>query len=120
MDIETKAENLRALIEDRLRIKGRTLSHAIRKAGRLLPKWARTEARYVVQAAEMMRHPKLRLTVDEARVAKAHDDLVAHLNSIDPVERRKTQTLRILGTISFNLILIATAFIIYLVWRGYV
>lgn len=120
MDTATAAENIRALIEERLRLKARTLSHGVRKAGRLLPTWARREARYIVQAAEMARHPKMHARIDDARVAKAHDDLTEYLKTIDPTEQRKTRVLKTLGAISFNLILVVAAFITYLVWRGFV
>ncbi|WP_296418697.1 hypothetical protein [Pseudooctadecabacter sp.] len=120
MDTETAAENIRALIEERLRLKARSLSHGVRRAGRLLPPWARREARYLVQAAEMARHPKMQARIDDARVAKAHRDLTEYLTSIDPKEQRKTRILKVLGAVSFNLIVVVAAFITYLVWRGFV
>lgn len=39
-DVNKYAEDLRAVIEDRLLVKGRSLEHALMRAGRLLPKWA--------------------------------------------------------------------------------
>ena len=114
------AEEVRQLIEDRLRIKALTLDAAVRKAGRLLPGWARRDARCLVQAEEMSRHPKLHRQIDAPRVAKAHENLTRHLTDVDPNERRKTRILGILGVISFNLILIVAAFVAYLVWGGYV
>ena len=66
-----------------------------------------------------MAHPKLRLMIDESKVAKAHTSLVAHLKTIDPSERRKTRVLGVLGVISFNLILVFAALMAYLMWRGY-
>ena len=117
---ENHAEEVRLLIEDRLGIKGKTLERAVARAGRLLPKWAQRDARYLAQAEQLMGHPKLRLMVDEAKLTKARAALVEHLKSIDPAERRKTKLLGTLGVISFNLILVVAAFITYLVWQGYV
>lgn len=114
------ADEVRTLIEERLRIKARTLEKALSKAGRLLPKWAQREGRYLVHAQQFMSHPKLHLMIDAAKVEKAHKALVEHLKTIDPSERRKTKVLSILGSISFNLIVIAGALVGYLVWRGYV
>ena len=114
------ADEVQSLIEERLRIKGRTLEKALARAGRLLPKWAHREGRYLAQASQLMGHPKLRLMIDEAKVVKARDMLVAHLKAIDPKERRKTRVLGVLGVISFNLILVFAAFMVYLVWRDYV
>ncbi len=114
------ADEVRNLIEERLRIKGRTLEKALTRAGRLLPNWAQREGRYLARATQFMDHPKLRLMIDEAKLKKAHGSLVAYLKSIDPVERRKTRILGTLGVISFNLILVATAFVSYLIWRDFV
>ena len=113
------ADEVHSLIEERLRIKGRTLEKALARAGRLLPKWAHREGRYLVQATQLMEHPKLRLMVDEAKVLKARDMLVTHLRSIDSKERRTTRVLGVLGVISFNLILVFAALMAYLLWRGY-
>ncbi|HCP80156.1 MAG TPA: hypothetical protein DIT67_00665 [Octadecabacter sp.] len=114
------ADEVQNLIEQRLRIKGRTLEKALARAGRLLPKWAHREGRYLVQASQLMNHPKLRVMIDDAKVVKARDMLVTHLKTIDPKERRKTRVLGVLGVISFNLILVFAAFMVYLVWRDYV
>ena len=114
------ADEVRNLIEQRLRIKGRTLEKALSRAGRLLPKWAHREGRYLAQAMQFNDHPKLRLMIDQAKVEKAHKALVAHLKTIDPSERRTTRILGVLGVISFNLILVVAAFVTFLIWRGYV
>lgn len=113
------SDEVRVLIEKRLRIKGATLEKALSKSGRLLPKWAHREGRYLAQACQFMGHPKLRLMIDESKVSKAHRTLVAHLKTIDPAERRKTQVLGLLGVISFNLIIVSIALISFLNWRGY-
>lgn len=118
--VDRYAEQVRHLIEERLRIKGRTLEKALSKAGRLLPKWAQREGTYLVHAQQYLGHPKLRLMIDEAKVTKAHRALVAHLKSIDPKERRKTRILSLAGAISFNLLFVIGAFIFYLWWRGFV
>lgn len=117
---QSYAEEVQALIAERLKIKGRTLEKALAKAGRLLPKWAHREGRFLVQASTMMDHPKQRMMVDAGKVDKAHQALVAHLKSIDPADRRKARVLGTLGVISFNLILVVAALITYLWWRGFV
>jgi len=114
------ADEVHRLIEERLRIKGRTLEKALARAGRLLPNWAQREGRYLARASDLMDHPKLRLMIDEAKIEKAHMSLVTHLKTIDPSERRKTRILGTLGVISFNLILVTIALISYLIWRGFV
>ncbi|MCF2905297.1 hypothetical protein L0666_09870 [Octadecabacter sp. CECT 8868] len=117
--IHRQSDEVRTLIEERLRVKGRTLEKALAKAGRLLPKWAQREGTYLVHAEQYLGHPKLRLMIDEAKVAKAHQTLVEHLKSIDPKERRKTRLLQLAGAVSFNLIIVLGAFIFYMWYRGY-
>ncbi len=114
------ADEVRGLIEERLRIKGATLEKALSRAGRLLPKWAHREGRYLAQATQFTEHPKLRLMIDAGKVEKAHNALVDHLKTIDPAERRKSRILGTLGVVSFNLIIVVVAFISFLIWRGYV
>lgn len=118
--IQTYADEVKRLIEERLRVKAHTLEKALSRSGRLLPKWAQREGSYLVHAQHYMGHPKLRLMIDDAKVQKAHAALVAHLKTIDPSERRTTRILGILGVVSFNLILVVAGLIGYLMWRGYV
>jgi hypothetical protein len=113
-------QEVRALIDARLRVRGRTLEQQLKRAGRLLPAAMQREGRYLVQAETFMDHPKLGRMIDAAKVETAHRRLVAHLKSIDPAERRKTRLLGIAGVISFNLIVVSGALIGWLVWRGYV
>jgi hypothetical protein len=70
--VEKYTDEVKRLIEQRLRIKSATLDKALSRVGRLLPTWAQREGRYLTQATQVMAHPKLRLMVDEAKVEKAH------------------------------------------------
>ncbi len=117
--VDTYAEEVRRLIETRLRLKARTLDRALSKAGRLLPKWAHRDGAYLADAQRYLNHPKLRLMIDEAKAEQAYKALISYLETIDPKERRKTRILGTLGVVSFNLILVVAALIGFLVWRGY-
>jgi len=117
--VEKYTDEVKRLIEQRLRIKSATLDKALSRVGRLLPTWAQREGRYLTQAAQLMAHPKLRLMVDEAKVEKAHKTQVEHLKTIDPVQRRKTRVLGTLGVVSFNLIVVVVASVSFMIWRGY-
>lgn len=115
----SRAEEVRALIEERLGLKGRSLDQALRRAGRLLPRRVRRSGAYLVQAERAMGHPKLSRMIDEAKVEEAHKSLVSHLKTIDRTERRTTRILGALGVVSFNLIVLAAALIGVLMWRGF-
>lgn len=118
--IEKQVETVRRLLDERLRIRGRDLSHQIRKAGRLLPRPVRNDLTYVAEAKRMLTHPKLRLMVDEAKVEAALDRSVVYLKTVDPSERRKDRLLGMAGVVAFNLIVVAAVLIGVLIWRGYV
>lgn len=118
--IEKQAETVRRLLDERLRIRGRDLSHQIRKAGRLLPRPVRNDLSFVSEARNMLTHPKLRLMVDEAKVEAALERSVVYLKTVDPSERRKDRLLGMAGVVAFNLIVVAAVLIGVLVWRGYV
>ena len=67
--LQSQVDEIRKLMETRLRIRGKTLAQQVRKAGRLLPRNMRRDATYLVQAETVMAHPKLSRMVDGA---KAH------------------------------------------------
>jgi len=114
------ADEVERLMAERLRIRGRDLSRQIDKAGRLLPKAVRRDARYLAEAARLAPNPKLRRMIDVDKAARAHAVVTAHLATIDPKVRARTRLLRILAVIAFNVLLIGGLLIAYLVWRGVV
>ena len=118
--LHNQIEEIRTLMWERLRIRGRDLGHQVRKAGRLLPKRQRRDGAFLAQAAVLVQNPKLARMVDESRVQRAHDDMVAFLKTVDPKDRAKGKLLGILGVIAFNLLLIFAVGVWYLWSRGLV
>lgn len=108
------------LLDRHLNVRGRSLDHALRKAGRRLPAALRRDGQVLVEASKRAGHPKLRHHVDAAEVARAHAALTAHLRGIDPGDLRKGRGLDILGTLLFNLIVLFSLLVAFLVWRGLV
>ncbi|PHQ81095.1 MAG: hypothetical protein COB65_10520 [Thalassobium sp.] len=113
-------EEIRTLMRDRLRVRGRDLGRQVHKAGRLLPKRQRRDGAFLAQAAVLAQNPKLARMVDEDRVRRAHDDMVAFLKTVDPKDRAKGRLLGFLGVIAFNLLLIFAVGVWYLWARGLV
>jgi hypothetical protein len=72
---KAQVDEVRKLMETRLRVRGKTLDQQVRKAGRLLPRAERREATYLAQAATVLDHPKLSRMVDPMKVAAAHGRL---------------------------------------------
>lgn len=115
-----QAEDIRRLIEERLGFKGKTLSHALQKAGRTLPRWARRAAQELSNAALREDHPKLSRQTDPAALARLHADLVTYLERIDPKERRMTALVRQLSVIAINLLIFLGLLLAFLAWRGFI
>ena len=103
-----KSESLARLLHDRLGIRGKTLSVKLRRAGRLLPRFARRAGAEVAQVETMMSHPRLATLVDAERFNHAATILGDHLQGIDPKERRKSRAVQLLASIVFNLALLGT------------
>ncbi len=119
MDIDARAERLRAALETALGVKARSYGAALRKAGRRLPKPVRRQADVVARAHAIDGHPKLRRTIDMDAVARAEADLLAHLKTIDRADQRRGRLLGLAGVIVFNLLVVAALFVSWLVWSGY-
>ena len=118
--VEARAERVAKLIEERLGVRGRGLETKLRRAGRMLPNWVRREAERIVEARRLVQHPKLMRQTDPQALERAAERCERWLKSIDPWERRKDRILGFLAVNAFNLIVIAAAFVAFLVWRGYV
>ncbi|MFV2034264.1 MAG: hypothetical protein ACC631_03990 [Halocynthiibacter sp.] len=99
--IEAKAEEVFELMGKRLPVGGKTLGQRTRKAGRLLPRGIRQEARFLAEAADLSRNPKLVKMIDPGRVDRAHLACLRHLQNIDVAERRRTYFLGVLSSIGF-------------------
>ncbi len=106
------------LFEQRLRVKGPTLSRQVDRAGRLVPRRLRAEARYLAEADLLAQNPKLYRMVDMAHARRAHDALTEWLRGVDPKASRRARMLDRLTLIAFNLLLLAVALVGVLVWRG--
>lgn len=117
-DITAKAEELRLALRAKLNVKGRDFPKSVDKAGRLLPARLRKQAAVIVKAQGLGGHPKLMRMVDISAVNRAHSEISDFLEGIDPRERRRNAVLRMAGGIAFNLLVVLTCFVIWLVWSG--
>ena len=113
---QDKTAELSQLLQERLGIRGKFFSVKLRRAGRLLPRFARRAGGEVAKAEAMMVHPRLAALVDADRFARAATILGDHLKDIDPKERRKTRALHLAASIVFNLALLGGA--VYAVLRA--
>lgn len=111
---------VRQLMDERLRLHGRSLEAQVRKAGRIVPRGLRREAQYLVHVEMLAQNPKLLRMIDPVKAARAHAALVAWLSGISRNEIVKTRLTSIGAVIALNLLLIGGAIVALLVWRGIV
>lgn len=118
--LQSQVDEIRKLMETRLRIRGKTLAQQVRKAGRLLPCNMRRDATYLAQAETVMAHPKLSRMVDGVKARQSHARLSEFLAKIDPKDRAKGKLLGWLGSISLIAIVVFIGVVTVLVQRGIV
>jgi hypothetical protein len=100
-------------------VRGDGLETKLRRAGRLLPRWVRRDAALLVQAERVAGHPKLRMQIDASGLDAAYRHCDGWLRGVDPNERRKDRVLGLLAVNAFNLLLLTTGFIVWMVWSGH-
>ncbi|TMM55410.1 hypothetical protein [Sulfitobacter sabulilitoris] len=120
IDITGKADHLRRAIEAHLGVRGRDLDHALRRAGRRLPRRVRAQAQMIARAERFGGNPKLERRLDATRLAAAFDAVDRYLAQVDRADLRRARLIGILAVIAFNLVVIFALFVIWLRWRGYV
>lgn len=111
--------DVKALMAEKLGMKGRSLPQAVRKYNHRLPRGLRRDAVRLAEASHLAGHPKLALTLDNAALEAAADRLLTHLKAIDLKDRRKGAILGLLGALSFNLIVVFVLLLVVLIWRGF-
>ena len=120
LDIAGKAADLQRQLHAKLGVKGRSLEHALSRAGHRLPRGARARGMEIVAAQKLASNPKLARRLDAPALKAAYDGLSAHLGAIDVADRRKGKLLSLAGSIAFNLLVVIVGFLVWLWWRGYV
>lgn len=117
--VKQMADRVAGLMEERLRIRGATLSDKLGRGGRLLPRRVRSSARLLADAAERAGNPRLAAQLDHARIAAAYDDCLRHLQPIGSAARVRNTILDASAMLAAVAIVTAALVISVLVWRGY-
>lgn len=106
------------LMHDRLGTDARSLVRALPRARRRLPRRIYRQAQTLARAEPMATHPRLRRTLDDARLGAAASEVRAHLEKIDLADRRLGWWLGVLGGLVFNLLALTVLLVVVLRWRG--
>lgn len=107
------------LMRDKLRAGGgEGLAEAVKRGGRRLPHALRQQARFLVEQEVLWENPRLRRTIDPARVQKAQEALTRHLEALDPWDAFVGRVIGILAPLMFNILLIFAGVVVWLVATG--
>lgn len=120
MALQTRADHLAQLIEDKLGTRGQGLEAKLARAGRSLPADLRRELGYVVSALQMQTSPRLVRQIDWPRIDHAFDAAEAYLRRVDPWDRRKGLAINWLAGNALNLVIVAALTLAVMAWRGLV
>lgn len=118
-EVQRMADEVAALMAERLRIGGRGLEAKLRRGGRALPRRIRQEAQLLARAAAGARAPKILHQMDHARIAAAHAACVAHLRPLGAAGRRWAALRNFAASVSLAGIATFAMVVGVLVWRGY-
>ncbi len=120
MTMQQMVDDVRAGLQDRLRVRGRSLDAQIRKAGRLLPRRVRADAIYLAQGVGLVQNPKLAKMVDMGKARQAHRNVMAHLESVDIAAQRRNAALNLVASIAFALLATGVLLLFVLWQRGFI
>lgn len=120
LTLQQMVDEVRAGLEAKLRVRGRTLDAQIRKTGRLLPRRVRRDATYLAQILPLSANPKLARMVDTAKAKQAHRNICDFLESIDVGAQRRSAALNLVASIAFALLVTGVLLLFVLVQRGFV
>ena len=118
--IAARADRVKSALEKAFGVRGRSLSVAVRRTGRRLPKKVRADVQRIVAAQSAGGHPKHLRQVDSAALERAEIHVLQVLGGIDRADARKARLLGIAGAIAFNILLVLIGFVVWLVWAGHV
>lgn len=118
-DITAKSQTLLRLLRAKLGVSARDLEQGLRRAGRRLPGRVRAQGARVVAAQKMAGNPKLARQLDPREFSRAYAEVSAHLAAIDVADRRKGRLIGLAAVVAANLLIVITAFLFWLSWRGY-
>lgn len=115
---ETNAA-LAKLMDERLRLRAPGgLAIKMKRGGKRLPHAQRKLGTYLVEQEETWQNPRLRRTIDAARVEQAQTDLRRYLKTLDPRDAFMGRVVGILAPLMFNILIIGIGLVIWLVATG--
>ncbi len=119
-DMAARSHRLRALLQQKLGVKGRDLSQSLRHAGRRLPRGLRNRGAALLRAEALARNPKTARQVDATAVQRDYEAMRQYLEGLDVAHMRRTRLLSVTAAVAANVLAVMVLFVAWLWWRGYV
>jgi hypothetical protein len=118
--VQQMADRVSELLEERLRVRGKSLPDKLRRGGRQLPRKVRSAAEYLAMASVQARVPRLMMQLDHRQIAESYDLCLGYLRPLGAGARRKAAVMSFLTTAAAVVLVTGVLFLAVLVWRGYV
>ena len=119
VSIQQMADRVAALMEERLRIKGKGLAEKLRRGGRVLPRRVRQAAQTLAECTAQAQSPKLMQQIDHAKLDAAYHLCQAYLGHLGASERRWAAITGFAASLALITLVVFGLVVGVLVWRGY-
>lgn len=118
-DLNARAAALQQQLRDVYGITGRDLAQSLARARRVLPRHLRKAGAQICAAQAMAGHPKLERMIDLPHLAAIEAQISAHLDAVDVADLRRGRWLAFAGRVAGVVLIVAAAFVAWMVWAGY-
>ena len=122
-DIRDMADEVARLIAARLggarRGERPSLAVMLRRRGGALPRRLRKKAWLLAVADQQSAQPRIARQLDLQGLSRAHQALVAHLQPLGELSRWQGRAIGFAASVTLGLMVLATAVIWIMVWRGH-
>jgi len=116
--LKERSKRVQSALDGAFGVRAKTLDKALRKTGRRMPKRLHAQARLIVDAQGLGGNPKLMRRIDGAAIARAEEDVVGWLDTVDRADRRRGFWIWAGAMVGFNLIVIAAGVVTWMWWTG--
>lgn len=106
MDLDSRTTRLAALMEERLRIRGRGFEAKLARAGRRLPRRLKRDGQRLVEAKAMAADPRLACRIDQRKLHRSARAIERYLGTIHVGEERTTRRIHWLAGNVLNILIV--------------
>lgn len=116
--ITARATRVQSALDGAFGVRAKTLSRALRKTGRRLPRRLRKDAGLIVAAQNLGGNPRLLRQADTRALDAATERVVSWLDTVDRADARRGYWIGIGAMIGFNLLAVLGAVVVWMWWTG--